>query len=151
MIGNIFKQSYQTRNTNRSVYYINKMAINYNSKKGIHQLYFSNKSGYITISQFLKLGNLSCFYNNLNYFLDKKTWKRPGLDLIKVPNSFSFFSGSIFDKSIIMTRYIIIFQRKIRELIIRRKYREIFLLQASLFRNNIDLPRDIVRTIYTYL
>jgi hypothetical protein len=153
MIGNIFKQSLQSVSNHRSSYYITKMEVNYNSRQNVHKLYVSHNSGYITLSQFLRLGNLAYFYDNISFFRNRKSWKRSGLDLIKVPTypiSFSF-SNAISNEAVIMTHYLILFQRKIRELIRKRKYREIFLLQGSLFRNNIDLPRDIVRTIYTYL
>ena len=153
MIGNIFKQSLQSISNHRSSYYITKMEVKYNSRHNVHKLYFSHNSGYITLSQFLRLGNLEYFYNNISFFRNINSWKRSGLDLIKVPNypiSFSF-SNAISNESIIMTRYIILFQRKIRELIRKRKYREIFLLQVSLLHQNIVLPIDIFRTIYTYL
>ena len=153
MIGNIFKQSYQSSYKNRSSYYITKIEINYNFKKSIHQIKFSHNSGYITINQFLRLKNLSYFYDSVCYFKDVKSWKRRGLDLIMIPTypiSYSF-SNAISNESIVITRYIILFQRKIRKLIRRRKNKELRFLQLSLLRNCIDIPSDIIKTIYIYL
>lgn len=157
MIGNIFKQSIQSISNNLSSYYISKMEVKYVSRQNVYKLCFSQYSGYTTINQFLRL--INCPYEISYFFPDgdcpenTKSWKRKGLDLIKIsryPISYPF-ANAISNESLVITRYIVLFQRKIREIIRKRKYREIFLLQVSLLHHNIHLPIDILRNIYTYL